>query len=153
MHSIIQLGFGPHLGLEPQQCIFMELHGFIDTNKYMNRTDKIILYSVFYISVILLSCYFLWSVFFGKPTSELTREDDLNENFTGRIDSLYFERQNHNVKIGLLSDGYRYQIFRQWERYIDVGDSLSKNRKSFLLNIHKKDGEVITLDYRDTYKK
>lgn len=119
----------------------------------MKRTDKIILYSIFYIPVAMLSFYFLWSVAFGKPTSELIREDNLNENFTGRIDSLYFERQNHNVKIGLLSDGYRYQIFRQWERYIDVGDSLSKKTKSFLLNIHKKNGEVITLDYRDIYKK
>lgn len=89
----------------------------------------------------------------SKPTSELIKENNLNENFIGRVDSLYFEKQNHNVKIGLLSGGYKYQIFRQWERYIQVGDSLSKERKSFILNVYKKNGESITLDYQSTYKK
>lgn len=119
----------------------------------MKRTDKVILYSIFYIPAVLLVCYFLWSVVFGKPTSELIREDDFNENFTGRVDTLYFDKQNHNVKIALLSSGYKYQIFRQWENQIDVGDSLAKVKNTFFLGVHKKGGKVITLDYRDTYKK
>lgn len=119
----------------------------------MKRTDKIILYSTFFTPVVLLVCFFLWSIIFGKPTAELIREENLKENFNGRVDSLYFEIQNHNIKIGLLSEGYRCQIFRQWERYIDVGDSLSKKANSFFLDIHKKDGEIITLDYRNTYNK
>lgn len=118
----------------------------------MKRIDKIILYSIFYIPTILLFCYFFWSVVFGKPTSELIKEDDLAERFSGKVESLYFDKQNHNVKIALLSNGYKYEIVTQWGPKIQVGDSISKKEGSFEVIIYKGNNKSI-LDYRDTYRK
>ena len=119
----------------------------------MKRIDKTIIYSIFIIPTILLFGYVFWTAIFGESAYEIAANRDVNEAFVGNVDTLYFEVQNHNIKIAELNNGYKCQIFRLWERYIEVGDSLSKKQGSFLLDIHKKDGEVITLDYRNTYKK
>jgi len=119
----------------------------------MKRIDKIILYSVFYTPVILLFSYLLLTGIFGKSTHELIKEDDFNQAFFGEVDSLYVEKQNHGVKTALLSTGYKYQIVVQWEHQIELGDSLAKQKKSFLVHVYKKSGRVIILDYRKTYKK
>lgn len=83
----------------------------------------------------------------------MASERDLNKVFSGKVDTLYYEVQNHGVKIAQLNDGYKCEIFSLWERYIDVGDSLSKKKGAFKVHIYKKDGKEIILDYRDTYKK
>ncbi|WP_131539559.1 hypothetical protein [Pedobacter nototheniae] len=119
----------------------------------MNRASKIILYSIFIIPVILLFSFFFWLVFFDGTTEEVIKDSDLAENFAGKVDSLYFDKQNHNIKIAVLASGYKYQIFRRWEYKIKIGDSLSKRKGSLELIIYK-DGEVkAILDYRDTYRK
>ncbi|AFD06625.1 hypothetical protein [Solitalea canadensis] len=119
----------------------------------LEKTDKIILYSLFSIPAILLLIFFVWSVSSSKPVEEFKKEDDLRKEFVGRVDTLYFEKQNHNIKIAKLSNGYKYQIFRRWEIEIEIGDSLAKEKGSFFVKIYKKNGRVITLDYRDTYLK
>ena len=78
---------------------------------------------------------------------------DLNESFVGNVDSLYRDKNNHNVKIGVLSNGYKYKIPPLWELRIEIGDSLSKRKGSLDLYIYKKKMELIILDYRDIYKK
>ncbi|MOA36850.1 hypothetical protein D3C78_1583970 [compost metagenome] len=97
--------------------------------------------------------FVIWSAIFGKPLDELVKEDDLGEEFTGIVDTLYHEKQNHNVKIAGLSNGYKYQINGSWENEIKKGDSLSKKKGSFLLKVYKGNGQIITLDYRNTYLK
>lgn len=119
----------------------------------MRKIDKVIIYSIFYTPAFLLLCYFVWNSIFGKSVDELVKEDDLSEAFSGRVDSLYVEKQNHGVNVALLSNGYKYYIIQRWVSKIQVGDSLSKKQGAFLLNVYKKGGEVITLDYRNTYKK
>lgn len=119
--------------------------------KVMKRIDKIIIYSIFIIPTILLFGYAFWTAFSGESAHEIAAKRNVNEAFFGRVDTLYFEVQNHNIKIAELNNSYKCQIFRLWERYIEVGDSLSKKEGSFLLGIHKINGEVISLDYRDTF--
>lgn len=118
----------------------------------MDRIGKTILYLIFILPVLLLLGFFFWSSFFDTTTGEVIRNRDLTENFEGKVDSLYFDRQNHNIKIALLSNGYKYEIFRQWEPKIRVGDSISKKKGSFEVIIYKGNNRSI-LDYRDTYRK
>ena len=101
--------------------------------------------------MILLFGYFLYTACFGETTQDIIKERDLEEHFNGYVDSLYYEVSNHNVKIGVLTSGYKYQIFRRWEHNIEVGDSLLKKKGSFIVSVHKKNGKQLALDYRNTY--
>lgn len=85
-------------------------------------------------------------------TQELIVVDNLSEDFTGQVDSLYFDERNHNVKMALLTNDLLYPVYRNWEQYIEIGDSLSKKKGSFLLEVYKRNNTRMILDYRDTYK-
>ena len=65
------------------------------------------------------------------PKNELMMKDDLNENFAGRVDSLFFDKSNHNGKYAVLNNNRVCPIIRPWENYIKIGDSLSKKKGSF----------------------
>lgn len=66
---------------------------------------------------------------------------------------MFVEKQNHGIKVALLSNGYKYQIYSLWEPEIQIGDSLSKKKGDFKLIIYSGNNLKTTLDYRDTYKK
>lgn len=119
----------------------------------MNKISKIIFYSVFFIPVILLTAFFFCLIAFNETAEEVVMDHDLTENFASKVDSLYYDKQNHNVKIALLASGYKYPIFRKWESKIQIGDSLSKRKGSFKLIIYKNNNTKTTLDYRGIYKK
>jgi hypothetical protein len=61
--------------------------------------------------------------------------------------------RDHNIKKAVLGNGYVYFMPPQWERFIEVGDSLSKKKNTLILEVYKKDQSKLVLDYRDTYKK
>ncbi|PWS28870.1 hypothetical protein DHW03_03280 [Pedobacter yonginense] len=119
----------------------------------MKKLDKYILYFIFYIPLILLFGYFFYQVCFGERREELIIDRDLNEGFNGNVDSLYQDKRNHNVKICIISNGYRYEIPPLWESKIEKGDSLIKKRGSLKLSIYKRNKKNITLDYQDIYKR
>lgn len=119
----------------------------------MKRIDKIIVYSVFIVPVILLFSFAIFSAIFGKSTKELMLEEDLSEHFHGTVDTFYREEHNHNVKYAEISDGYKYAIQTQWQSFIEVNDSLSKDSTSLDIYVFKQNGDTIILNYKDTYKK
>lgn len=97
--------------------------------------------------------FVIYNIVTGKSTAELIMEDDLSEHFHGKIDTQYVETFNHGIKYAELSTGYKHPIFRNWERYLEKGDSLAKDSNSFQLRIFKMKGDTLVLDYRDTYRK
>lgn len=113
-----------------------------------SKTDKAILYSLFSLPVIFVAIMF-FSGFFGKTRKELLLDDCLSENFSGRVDSLFWDKQNHNVKTAILSNGYRYQIYRTWELKIKKGDSLSKKVRSLHVELFRNNNRIEILDYRE----
>lgn len=119
----------------------------------ISKTDNRIIYSVFGVPMLVLIGFAVYTTFFGPARSELIRKDHLSENFSGRVDSLYFDERNHNVKYAVLNDGQLYPIYRNWERQIGIGDSLFKKKGSFLVEVYKRNKTKLTLDYRNTYKK
>ncbi len=119
----------------------------------ISKKDSRIIYFVFGAPILVLIGFVVYTAITGPGTQELIMAEDLAEDFTGRIDSLYFDERNHNVKTAMLNNSQLYPIYRNWERYIEVGDSVSKKKGSFLLEIYKKNNTRMTLDYRDTYKK
>ncbi len=119
----------------------------------MKKIDKYILYSMFYLPVALLFCYFTYQICFGKKTEELILEQDLNESFTGNIDSFYRDKRNHNVKVAILSNSYRYEIPPLWESKLQKGDSLSKKKGSLIVTVYRNENVQVVLDYKNIYKK
>jgi hypothetical protein len=119
----------------------------------ISDTDNKIVYFVFGLPVLMLFGIVFYTSITGPSLQELIIADDLAENFNGKVESLYYDKRNHNVKYATFKNGQKYAVFRNWERYIEVGDSLSKQKDSFFLEIYKKNNEKKILDYRDTYKK
>jgi hypothetical protein len=118
----------------------------------ISKLDNKILSLVFLIPCLFLVGFMLHSIFSGPSTVKLILKDNLAENVHGKVDSLYFDIDNHNVKFAVLRDHKEFAIFRTWERYIDIGDSISKNRNSLLLKVYKKNKATITLKYQDNFK-
>lgn len=118
----------------------------------ISRSVKIVLYCLA-APGLLIVMYFIISSMFGPGTQETIEKNDLSENFNGRVDSIYTEVQNHNTTFALLSNRYKYPIFGDWISNIQIGDSLSKTKGSFNVEVFKKNGRVIILDYRKTYIK
>ncbi|POY34627.1 hypothetical protein C3K47_19325 [Solitalea longa] len=115
----------------------------------MSKTDRIIFYSLMIVFPVLFVLFFLLQAIFDKESSsDVFLKNAASENFNGKVDSLYFEKQNHNVKIALLNNDYKFQIYRLWEAKIKVGDSLSKNKGSLQIEVFKKDKSKLILDYR-----
>lgn len=117
-----------------------------------SKKDNLIIYLVFGIPLLVLIFYGVQSMFYGPTRNERMLKDDANQHFAGRIESFYFDKNNHNGKYAILRNNETCPISRPWERYIEVGDSLSKKKDSFFLIIYKKDHKKLILDYREIYK-
>lgn len=72
--------------------------------------------------------------------------------FHGRVDSIYFDKQNHNTETLVLSDGYFYGLYPEWSSLVVVGDSLAKDTGSLKVTVYKKDKKVNILDYKQLVK-
>lgn len=118
----------------------------------ISKKDHIIVYSVLGLPMLALLGFVLYTTFSGPGSGELMMRDHLSAEFKGRIDSMYFDQRNHNGKYAVLNNGQLYPIFRNWERNVEVGDSLYKQKGTFLMEIYKKNKTKITLNYLDTYK-
>jgi hypothetical protein len=93
----------------------------------------------------------IYYVFLGLDTpsvKEVILKDALPMEFQGRIDSVYYDKMNHNTKTVILSDGYKYELYRDWEPMIDLGDSLNKKKGSFKVDVFKMNGKKVILDYK-----
>lgn len=124
---------------------------FFDELK-LSKLDKRILYCIFYSIPFALVIFVSYNLIFGPGGDQAMRRRDLKENFGGVVDSVYNDKANHNVRIALLKNKYKFSMYRAWEPEIEKGDSLSKKQGSYLVEVFKKDGKVAVLDYRLNYK-
>jgi hypothetical protein len=116
----------------------------------MKKIDKIIIYCIFGSVPMCLVLFVSYDLMFGPSTREVIIQRDSLEMVNGVVDTLYNDKPNHNIRTAILTDKTKYQITPEWESKIEAGDSLYKAKGSFLLEIHKKKGEKIILDYRST---
>lgn len=73
--------------------------------------------------------------------------------FHGKVQQYYREENNHGLQVAVSANGERYGVFRGWEREIEIGDSLSKNLNSLVLEVHKPNCKTVYLNYETTYKR
>jgi uncharacterized membrane protein len=122
-----------------------------DEKKY-EKTLYITLIVLF--SPLLLYVFWMfYNTFWGKSGKELFLEEEAQLEFKGKVIEEYRERDNHNIKVEVLNDGYEYRVMREWERLIKVGDSISKKKDSlYVILIKAETGEKIKLDYEKLIK-
>ncbi|HVS90848.1 MAG TPA: hypothetical protein VHE59_02375 [Mucilaginibacter sp.] len=94
-----------------------------------------------------------WKIFHnGLSRAGLVLKEASDMSFHGRVDSIYFDRQNHNAKTLILSDGYEYELYPDWSWLVTTGDSLAKDTGSLKVIVYKKGKKANTLDYKQLVK-
>ena len=81
----------------------------------ISKLDNKIASFLFITPTIFLVAFFIYSIFTGPSTVELILREALAEDVHGKVDSLYFDIPNHNVKYAVLRNYEKYAIFRNWE--------------------------------------
>ena len=119
----------------------------------ISQKDSIIIYLIFGVPTLFLIGYMLFTTIAGPSLHEHIKLRNLAEDTHATVDSLYLDIQNHNITFAIFKDRKQIPINGGWERYVEVGDSISKNKNSFIFEVYKKNKTKIVLDYRDTYKK
>lgn len=121
-------------------------------NFKLGKTDKIIIYSVLFIPLLILFIFMMKGLFFDpKSKRDYFFEIRQTYNFHGTIDSIYRQKQNHNI-LTLMSENNILPIDRGWQNKFKIGDSISKNQGSLLVE-HYRDGRLIeVLNYEDLLK-
>jgi hypothetical protein len=116
-------------------------------SKKEDRETLIILYKILVPISIVLVGFVLWATRNEPSAKESFLRHASSETFKGRVDSIYNDVPNHNARIALLSDGYKYGLYTEWAPEIELGDSLSKDTGSLNIQVYKKDGKRVTLNY------
>jgi|GEM_PF-2087771 len=117
----------------------------------MNKVDKVV-YWIFGVICIGLLLFFVLSLVFGPSTKQVIIENDLSEEVNGVVDTLFNDAGNHDVRTAILKNKQIFEIVSEWESKIEKGDSLYKKKGSFLLEVYKKTGKKIVLNYKTTIK-
>lgn len=116
----------------------------------MRKIDKIIIYCISGSMPLCLVLFVSYNAVSGLSMREGIIQRDSLEAVSGVVDTVYNDKPNHNIRTAILTNKTVFQIMSEWERKIEAGDSLQKKKGSFLLEVHKKSGEKIILDYKTT---
>ncbi len=87
--------------------------------------------------------------FFTAPSSrQMAIEMFSTETVHGVVDSVYNDVPNHSRWMVILTNGAEHEVEPPWLIDIKKGDSLSKNKGSFLFEVYRKPNKKLVLDYR-----
>lgn len=123
-------------------------------NLNLAKTDKIILSLIFGLPVLgFVVIPIVLSFFDNTPKQEIFLRSESILFFKGKVISEYRDNRNHNVKVAVLNNDYKYQIMPEWEDSIKTGDSLIKEKDSlYVMLIKSKTRDKIKLDYKEATK-
>jgi len=94
-----------------------------------------------------------WKVFHNSLSrADLVLKEAADLSFHGRVDSIYFDKQNHNAETLIISDGYQYELYPDWSSLVAMSDSLSKDTGSLKVIVYRNDKMVNVLDYKELVK-
>jgi hypothetical protein len=119
--------------------------------EFKKSSNQVGLIKVVIVSIAIV-CFIFWEKYLAPTIEKQIFETVLPMNFHGRVDSVYRDKANHNVKKVILSDGYVYGIYAPWEAEINLGDSLSKANGDLKVEVYKESGKKLILDYRQLVK-
>lgn len=113
----------------------------------LSKADKTIVYFVISVPIIFIICVVIYhSTWSDNAGTTILKESEALV-FDGRIDSVYRDSNNHNIKTVILQNGSMYRVYAEWEAFIEKGDSLSKSSGSLDVVVYKKNKVKIILNY------
>lgn len=98
-----------------------------------------------------LALLFAQNILFGPTRKQVIVKRDSLVAICGVVDTLFNDKPNHNVRTAVLTNKLVFQINPEWESKIEIGDSLNKVKGSFILEVYKKNGKKVILDYKTTF--
>ena len=116
------------------------------------KRDKIIVWIILSIIVFGMIGAIAYRFIYDESGGKRIIKESAALNFSGRVNSIYRDERNHNVKTVVLNDGYKYGVYAEWESSIEVGDSLSKVGGTLDLIVFKKDKQKVILNYMELAK-
>lgn len=121
--------------------------------EHISRRDQNIVKLVFGIPLFFLIGFMVYSFLTKDNIAVVIKENNLAEDFAGKVVSLFKDEDNHNIKTAVLSNKYKYLLPAAWEDVIKIGDSLSKKKNTLKLEVYRQGQPKLVLDYSNTYKK
>ena len=115
------------------------------------KTRRILIVSAIVIIAPLIALVY-WEISHSLGGNDLILKEASDMSFHGRVDSIYFDKQNHNAEILILSDGYPYGLYSNWETFVAVGDSLAKDAGNMQVKVYRDSKQTHVLDYKELVK-
>ena len=120
--------------------------GFVDY--FETKTGMVIYFGLLAIVPVLLIINLIIHITTGPSFRERMIETYSQQTIHGIVDSVYNDKQNHNARMAILTNGTMYAIEDEWVIDVEKGDSISKNKGSFLFEVYRKPKKKMVLDYR-----
>lgn len=113
---------------------------------------RILIISVCATPILFLFLYVNWNYIFNpKSRAEVFLESRLEKNCSGKIDSIFRQKNNHNI-LTLRTKNCSFEVDYPWENKFQLGDSISKKVTESTIKIFRKNKLIEILDYRDIAK-
>lgn len=127
--------------------------GMVTKNKesLLSKKDKAILYIAIFLPLIFIGLAIFINSWGGKSKVDLYYESRQDEYFHGVIDSIYRQKDNHNI-MTISSRQSVFEIAGEWEEKFRLGDSIVKDKGSLVIEIFRNGTLTESLDYRDLNK-
>jgi len=116
---------------------------------FETKTGKLLFFGIILSVPSLLVIFVICTVFTGPSGRQRVIESDSLETVHGVVDTLFNDVQNHDTRTAILTNKAIYQIEPSWASEIEIGDSLSKDKGSFLLEVYRKSKKVKVLNYKE----
>ena len=104
------------------------------------------------VPLLLIAGFILWRMLDSTSGAQLILMSIKKMQFRGKVDSVYRDKWDHNIKKVKLTTGYVYGLYPEWESKVAIGDSLSKKEGSDIVEVFKLSGAKINLDYKELVK-
>ena len=102
-----------------------------------NKILKIIVITVF---LILGKIYIPKLLNLTENAQNRLNKEIFLENFSGTITNKFIDKPNHAQSVIIISDTIRFELYiREYYHYMEIGDSIVKNKDGYSLNIIKRD--------------
>jgi len=113
---------------------------------------KIFVIAVFVTPLVSLFLFANWdNMFSSKSRGDYFLEDRLEKHCSGKIDSIYRQRNNHNI-LTLRTNNCIFEVDYPWENKFQLGDSISKKVNEPMIKIFRDNKLLEILDYTDVAK-
>ncbi len=118
----------------------------------VRKRDSLILYFGIILPIMLFIAIVIISDSLKYSFDDTYYKDRSTRSFQGVIDSIYRQKDNHNV-MTVVSGESIFGIEGVWESKVKLGDSISKEAGDLYLKIFRGGTEVDSLSYLDVLKK